>query len=145
MFNHILIATDGSKLADHAVEYGLTLAKALKAKVTTVTVTEPFHVFAIDPQAVTDTPAEYAKHARQHAERVLDAASRAAKAIGIECNPLQMEHDHPYEAIIKAAHANGCDAIVMASHGHRGVAGLVLGSQTVKVLTHSKLPVLVCH
>jgi len=121
MFNHILIATDGSKLAEKAIEQGLVLAKALKAKVTAVTVTEPFPVFAIDPQTVTDTPGEYQTHARQHAE-----------------------HGNPYEAIIKTAGAQGCDVIVMASHGHRGVAGLLLGSQTMKVLTHSRIPVLVC-
>jgi nucleotide-binding universal stress UspA family protein len=143
MYKNILIPTDGSELSDNAVRHGVGLAKTLGAKVTAVTVTLPFHVFAIDPATVTDTPADYEKHAKQHAGRILDAVSKAATAANVTCKTVHLVHEHPYDAIIKTADAEGCDLILMASHGRRGMAALVLGSETVKVLTHTKIPVLV--
>jgi nucleotide-binding universal stress UspA family protein len=143
MYKNILIPTDGSELSDKAVRHGIALAKALGAKITAVTVTQPFHWFSIDREMVTDMPAEYEKHARQRAEKILDAISKAAWAANVDCNPVHLEQEHPYDAIIKTASSQGCDLIVMASHGRRGVSALVLGSETVKVLTHSKIPVLV--
>jgi nucleotide-binding universal stress UspA family protein len=89
------------------------------------------------------TPIEYKKYAEAHAEKVLGTVSAAAKSAGVACGTLHVEHDHIYEAIIDAASARRCDLIVMASHGRRGVSAVVLGSETVKVLTHSKIPVLV--
>ena len=144
MYKHILIATDGSDLANKALAHGLALAKALSAKASVVTVTEPYHVFAFEPQMVTDTRPDYEKHARQHAEAVLRTASKTATELGIDCNTVHTEGDDPFEAIIKTAGTQGCDLIVMASHGRRGISALLIGSQTVKVLTHSKIPVLVC-
>jgi nucleotide-binding universal stress UspA family protein len=143
MYRHILIATDGSALADKALVHGLAVAKALTAKVTVLTVTEPFHTFAVRPEQVTSTAPVYQQHAREHAEHVLDKASQAAQSVGVECRPLHVEHPHPYEAIIKTAGERACDLVVMASHGRRGASALVLGSETTKVLTHSKIPVLV--
>ena len=143
MYRKILIATDGSKLAGEAVKHGIAFAKALGAKITALTVTEPFPVFAVNPAVLTDTPATYEVHARQYADSILSTVSDAAKAAGVACRIVHAENAHPYEAIIKTAQTQGCDLILMASHGRRGVSAIVLGSETLKVLTHSKIPVLV--
>jgi len=143
MYKNILIPTDGSELGGKAVTHGINVAKALGAKITALTVTEPFPVFAVDPEVLTDTPATYEKHAKQHAEATLSKVSDAAKAAGVACHIVRAEGAHPFEAIIKTAQEQGCDLILMASHGRRGVSAIVLGSETLKVLTHSKIPVLV--
>jgi nucleotide-binding universal stress UspA family protein len=143
LFKNILVATDGSDLAAKAVEQGILFAKEIGAKVTAVTVTEPFHVLSLKPSQLEYTPIEYKKHAGAHAEKVLGTVSTAAKSAGVTCEALHVEHEHVYQAITDAATARNCDLIVMASHGRRGVSAVVLGSETVKVLTHSKIPVLV--
>ena len=143
MYKHILIPSDGSELSKKAVDHGIGLAKALSAKVTAVTVSEPFHVFAVEPGMVTDTPDEYKKRIAAVAAKYLEAAKNAATTAGVPCDVVQVEHEHPYETIIDTARKRGCDAIVMASHGRRGVSAVVLGSETVKVLTHSNIPVVV--
>jgi nucleotide-binding universal stress UspA family protein len=143
LFKNILVATDGSDLAAKAVEQGVLFAKETGAKITAVTVTEPFHVVSVKPSQLEYTRREYEKHAEAHAEKVLGAVSAAAKSAGVGCEALHVEHEHVYQAIIDAASARNCDLIVMASHGRRGVSAVVLGSETVKVLTHSKIPVLV--
>jgi len=143
MFKNILIATDGSELAWKAVEHGVALAKSIGAKVTVVTVTLPFHIFTLDPLVVEDTADQYDKRIQEHAEKLLGGIATAAKAAGVACDTVHVEHEHPYRAIIDTANSRGCDLITMASHGRRGVSALLLGSETVKVLTHSKIPVLV--
>jgi nucleotide-binding universal stress UspA family protein len=92
---------------------------------------------------VTDTPDEYKKRVATLTGKYLKAAKDAATAAGVACDVVQVEHEHPYETIIDTARKRGCDAIVMASHGRRGVSAVVLGSETVKVLTHSNIPVVV--
>ena len=143
LFKNILVATDGSDLAAKAVEQGILLAKEVGAKITAVTVTEPFNVLSLAPSELGYTPFEYKKHAEAHAEKVLGTVSAAAKSASVVCETLHVEHEQVYQAIIDAATARRCDLIVMASHGRRGVSAVVLGSETVKVLTHSKIPVLV--
>lgn len=143
MYTNILIPTDGSELAGKAVQHGIALAKAIKAKVTALTVSLPFHVFTFETEMVEDTPAEYKKSTKERTAKILGAAATTAKAAGVACETLHVEHEHPYQAIIETAKSKGCDLIVMASHGRRGISALVLGSETVKVLTHSKIPVLV--
>ena len=143
MFKNILIASDGSDLAAMAVEQGILFAKEIGAKITAVTVTEPFHAISVKPSQLEYTPIEYKKHAEAQAEKVLGAVSAAAKPAGVVCDTLHVEHEQIYKAIIDAAEARRCDLIVMASHGRRGVSAVVLGSETVRVLTHSKIPVLV--
>lgn len=143
MYKHILIPTDGSDLGRKAIPYGIALAKAVGAKITGITVTVPFHVFAIDPDMVAATSESYNKRMTTVAEKYLGQVKTAAAAAGISCNAIHAEHEHPYQAIIDAANKNGCDLIVMASHGRHGVSALVLGSEAVKVLTHSDIPVLV--
>jgi nucleotide-binding universal stress UspA family protein len=143
MFKNILIATDGSDLAAKAVEQGVLFAKEIGAKITAVTVTEPFHLLSATPSQLEYTPIEYKKYAEAHAAKVLGTVSDAAKTAGVACEMFQVEHEPVYQAIIDAATARRCDLIVMASHGRRGVSAIVLGSETVKVLAHSKIPVLV--
>ena len=143
MFRNILIPTDGSDLAAKAVEQGVLFAKETGAKITAVTVTEPSDLLSVSPTQLEYTPIEYQKHARAYAETVLGTVSDAAKSAGVVCETLHVEHEQVYQAIIEAAEARKCDLIVMASHGRRGVSAVVLGSKTVKVLTHSKIPVLV--
>jgi nucleotide-binding universal stress UspA family protein len=143
MYKNLLIPTDGSKLAGKAVQHGIAFAKEIGAKITVLTVTVPFHVFTLEPQVVEDTSIEYEKHIKEHTAKILGAIANVAKAAGVACDTIRVEDEHPYQAIIEAARSNGCDLIVMASHGRRGVLAIVLGSETVKVLTHSKIPVLV--
>ena len=143
MHKRILIPTDGSVLSQAAVEYGIALAKSVGAKVTVLTVSTPFHTFAAEPVMVTDTAEQYAKQEAALATRYLDAAKEVALAAGVSCETAHVEHDHPYLAIIDTAAKRSCDLIVMASHGRHGIAAIVLGSETVKVLTHSSIPVLV--
>jgi nucleotide-binding universal stress UspA family protein len=143
LYQNILIPTDGSDLAGKAVEHGVRFAKAIGARVTAVTVTEPFHLFAVALNQLEYTRAEYKKHEETHAEKVLGGVSSIAEAAGVACTTLHVEHEHVYRAIIDAAASNGCDLILMASHGRHGVSAVVLGSETVKVLTHSKIPILV--
>jgi len=143
VYKHVLIPTDGSELSGNAIEHGVALAKAINAKVTALTVSTPFHTFAVEPGMVTDTLDQYKKRTADLAAKYLAVATDAAAALDVTCDVLQIEHDHPYQAIINTAEKQGCDAIVMASHGRRGISAIVLGSETVKVLTHSAIPVIV--
>ena len=148
MYRHILIPTDGSKLAHNAIVHGLLLAKTVGAKVTVLTVEASFNPSDVPASRVNLMSAafeEYAKHASEHAASILNAAADDAKAEGVQCETMQVIQDHPYKAIVAAAKDNGCDLIVMASHGRGGIAAIVLGSVTAKVLTHTSIPVLVCH
>ena len=143
MFQHILIATDGSLLSQAAIDKAIDFAREAGARVTVVTATEPFNVFSADSTQLAETKASYEKHVKAEASKHLAEAERKARSLGVQCTVLQVEQQHPYRAIIDAAKTHGCDLIAMASHGRRGVSGLVLGSETTKVLTHSSIPVLV--
>jgi nucleotide-binding universal stress UspA family protein len=143
MYTNILIPTDGSELAGKAVEHGIALAKRISAKVTVLTVLPPFHTFTTDTQMIEDTPAQYKARMQKQAEKTLGGVTHAAQAAGVACEAVQVEHEHPYRAIIDTADSKGCDLIVMASHGRHGISAIVLGSETVKVLTHCKIPVLI--
>ncbi len=148
MYKHILIPTDGSELAGHAVIQGVTLAKAVGAKVSVIVVETPFNIFSIPESRSRHLSEEFAKHAeriKQHSTSVLTHAAGQAKAAGVPCNTMQIEHEQPYQAIISAAKDEGCDLIVMASHGRSGISAVLLGSVTNKVVTHTTTPVLVCH
>jgi nucleotide-binding universal stress UspA family protein len=143
MYAKILIPTDGSELAGKAVQHGIALAERIGAKVTVLTVLPPFRTFTTDTQMIEDTPAQYKARMHKHAEKTLGTAAAAAQTAGVACETVQVEHEHPYQAIIDAAVSKDCDLIVMASHGRHGISAIVLGSETVKVLTHCKIPVLV--
>jgi nucleotide-binding universal stress UspA family protein len=143
MYTNILIPTDGSELAGKAGQDGIALAKRIGAKTTALTVLPPFHVLTTDTRMLEDTPAQYKVRMQAHAEKTLGAVAQAAQAAGVACEMVHVAHEHPYQAIIDTAESKGCDLIVMASHGRHGISAIVLGSETVKVLTHSKIPVLV--
>ena len=145
MFAHILIPTDGSPLSERAIAQGIRLAKATGARVTGLYVMPQFHVFTYRTEMLEDTREEYAKDCNAHAVEYLAVVERVAREAGVACSTASLSDDHPDEAILRVAEERGCDAIVMASHGRRGVAGVLMGSVTQKVLTHGKLPVLVCH
>jgi nucleotide-binding universal stress UspA family protein len=143
MYTHILLPTDGSELSKMALREGVDLAKALGARVTAITVTAPFHVLSHSPAMLTDTLEQYEKHMAALATQYLDEAKNIAALAGVTCNVVHAEHHHPYQAIIDTAQNRGCDAILMASHGRGGMSAIVLGSETLKVLTHSIIPVIV--
>ena len=143
MYQHILVPTDGSLLSGVAIEKALDFAREVGARVTVLAATEPFHVFSADSKQIADTRATYEQHAKAEAAQHLADAERKAKALEVQCKGIQVEHEHPYRAIIDTAEKSGCDLIAMASHGRRGISALVIGSETNKVLTHSSLPVLV--
>jgi len=144
MYKHILIPTDGSTLSEMAAMQGVAFAKSIDARVTGVTVSAPFHIFALDPATVTATPGQYEEDCAARAARYLGVLEKAAKGAGVPYEGVHLVQEHPYEAIIAMAKRQGCDLIFMASHGRKGMSALVLGSETVKVLTHTKVPVLVC-
>jgi nucleotide-binding universal stress UspA family protein len=143
MYQHILIATDGSELADRAVSAGLELAKALRAKVTAVTATEPWSSMVTGDVALSFPIHDYEKAAAENAARILSAVSETAGQAGVACETLHI-NDFPADGIVETAKARGCDLIVMASHGRRGLSKLILGSQASRVLALSPVPVLVC-
>jgi nucleotide-binding universal stress UspA family protein len=143
MYSNILIPTDGSELAGKAVQHGIALAKRIGAKVTVLTVLAPFHTLTTDVRMIEDTAAQYAARMQKSAEKTLGTAAALAQDAGVVCATIHVEDEHPYRAIIAAAQAKGSDLIVMASHGRHGISAILLGSETVKVLTHCKIPVLV--
>lgn len=143
MYKHILIPTDGSPLSGLAVEQAVAFARAIGARVTLLTVVEPFHLLTTEAEQLSATRPEYEEHARRRANRFLAAASDVARTAGVPFETLQVMNEEPYRAIIDTATKRACDLIAMASHGRGGVAAVVLGSVTLKVLTHSKIPVLV--
>ncbi|MGE0802472.1 MAG: universal stress protein [Lautropia sp.] len=143
MYHHIVIPTDGSPLSELAIDQGLELARSIGARLTLVTVIEPFRVFAVLPAEVAETRTDYLERMHEYANGLLAAGAAKAKAAGVIHDTRIVESDQPYRAIIDTAAEQGADLIAMASHGRRGISGLVLGSETVKVLTHSTVPVLV--
>jgi nucleotide-binding universal stress UspA family protein len=145
MYAHILIPTDGSPLAEQAVDKGVALAKALGAAATVMTVVEPFevlrHYTTDDNVRLDEVMDRHERGAAAHADGILKAAAAKAAAAGVAVATVQAQSHHPWEAIIRQADESGADLIVMASHGRRGVSALLVGSETMKVLTHSKIPV----
>jgi nucleotide-binding universal stress UspA family protein len=135
MHQHILIPTDGYPLSMEAITNGVDLARVMGAKVSILTVTEPFHLFSVGVDQLEDAPDEYRQYVEQRAARSLDEAVKVASAAGVVHEAIHVEDDEPYRAIIRVAEERGCDLIVMASHGQRGISAFVLGSETVKVLT----------
>ncbi len=143
MFTHILLPTDGSELSQAAIAKGVRLAKEYKAKITGVSVAPEFHVFTFNTTMLEDTKAQFLAESQAQAKKNLAVLQKAADEAGVSCGTIVEVSDRPYEAIISTAQSGGCDLIIMASHGRSGAQGLLLGSQTLKVLTHSRIPVLV--
>lgn len=143
MYKHILVATDGSELSARSARHAIALAKLHGAKITTVTVTAPWSAVAIGEIAVAVPEAEYESRAEANARRDLVVVADIAKAEDVAQTSVHLRNAQPYRAIIAEAEKAKCDLIVMGSHGRRGLEGFLLGSETQKVLTHTKVPVLV--
>ena len=145
MFRRILVPTDGSELSNKAVEAAIAVAKDNGASIVALNVQAEYR-----PPVVAEVPVgdiysreEYEAGATRVSEKLLGDVAAKAKAVGVEVKQVSQLASSPWETIIKAARDEGCDLIFMASHGRRGMAGLLLGSETQKVLTHCKVPVLV--
>lgn len=146
MYQHILIATDGSELATKALEHGLDLAKREGSRVTIVSVTELWSAMEIAAKARqgrTDPVGQFEEVAAAAAKGVLDDANERANKQGVACELVHVKDQHPAEGIMATAKNKGCDLIVMASHGRRGIARVLLGSQAYEVLTHCHVPALI--
>jgi nucleotide-binding universal stress UspA family protein len=161
MFKHILLPTDGSDLSTAAIHQGILLAKGIRANITGLYVLPKHseHLYAAQmPTEVLDQSARRCREladaylaaiekgaeiARELAQAYLEVISKAALEAGVDCEVVCERNDSPYEAIIRVAEEKGCDLIMMASHGRRGVKAILIGSETQKVLTHSNIPVLV--
>jgi nucleotide-binding universal stress UspA family protein len=143
MYKQILLPTDGSELSERAVLAGVSFAKEVGASVVGITVLPNFHTFTADTDLLESTEDEYLASSEARGSKILGTVTNAANAAGVPCVTIMPRSDHPHEAIIRSARERGCDLIVMASHGHHGIAGVLLGSETQKVLVHSSIPVLV--
>ncbi len=146
MFKHILVPTDGSKLSVKAAKQAVKLAKSLGARITGFYAAPDFSSTYYGDGYILRAPSAkvQAESAQKQARKCLSAIEVEAEVEKVACEVFHVVSDSPYEAIIDAAKKKKCDLIVMASHGRRGLSGLVLGSETQKVLVHSKIPVLVC-
>lgn len=145
MFKHILLPTDGSKLSNRAIKLGISYARKSKARVTAMHVVPEFKLL-VDDGITMLSPAlkkRLEDQGRARAEKLLEDIARQARARGVRCATLCASNDVPYQKIISVARSRKCDLILMASHGRRGLSSLLLGSETAKVLLHSKIPVLV--
>jgi nucleotide-binding universal stress UspA family protein len=143
MFKHILLPTDGSELSARAIQEGVRFAKSIGAKVTGLCVMPQQHPFFYETEIPMNALEESAKRYKELAYTYLAAIEKAGKDMGVSIDAVYEIDDSPYDAIIRVAEQKGCDLIMMASHGRRGVGALLIGSETQKVLTHSKIPVLV--
>jgi nucleotide-binding universal stress UspA family protein len=148
MYKHVLIPTDGSELADKAVDEGLRFAKWANATVTCLFVNPHFHTRTEGGEGFREAADKVMERLheddlRKHAQEVLDPVAKQSAASGVKCETLSVVSDRPADAIVDTAKQRGCDLIIMASHGRSGVKALVLGSETMNVLTNSKIPVLV--
>lgn len=145
MFKHILVPTDGSPLSYDTAKRAIGFARETGARITFFFAEPDYPVAFYGEGALIDptTPEKFAEIAEQQARDILGQAEALAREAGIEYASTAQVSDIPYQAIIDAANKAGCDLIFMASHGRRGISGLLLGSETQKVLTHSTIPVLV--
>jgi len=146
MFKNILISTDGSRLAAKGVKAGVKLAKAVGARVTGVYVSPPWRTPMVSEGVVYGrirSPQDYKRDMERAARKLLAAIEIEAQAAGVACATTHVTADQPWQGILQAARAKKCDVVSMASHGRGGLSGLLLGSETARVLAHSKLPVLV--
>ncbi|OGA03598.1 MAG: hypothetical protein A3I00_06080 [Betaproteobacteria bacterium RIFCSPLOWO2_02_FULL_64_12] len=146
MFKHILIPTDGTELSEKAIRQGIAFAKSIGARVTAFHAAPRYHHVTLQEGAfkAVDLPMhrEFDEQDKARAETFLEIARKAAREAGVPCESLVEINNFPHEAIIKAAQEKGCDLIFMASHGKSTISALLMGSETVEVLTHSSVPVL---
>lgn len=142
MFKRILVPTDGSDITAAAVDVAVELARSVGAELHTISVKEPFPYSAISEMQPLP-PKEFVEAQERIASARVRAVVDASERAGVPCQACTVDGLHPWESIIEHARKWDCDLLVMASHGRRGVSALLLGSETQKVLTHSKIPVLI--
>jgi nucleotide-binding universal stress UspA family protein len=145
MYKHILVPTDGSEFSQAAVRQAVSFAKGIGARVTAfyVKAPHPVHYYVEGMEFSFPSPNKYDELDEQEAQRILGFVDGLCQEAGVACKTLTLTSDSVHDAVISAAGREGCDLICMASHGRRGLGALLLGSETTKVLTHSKVPVLV--
>ena len=145
MFKHILVPTDGSALSMDTAKRAVSFARDAGARITFFFAKPDYPIAFYGEGALIDptTPEKFAEMADKQAQEILQACEQIARESGVDAQSASATNDVPYEAIIEAAAGHSCDLIFMASHGRRGFSGLLLGSETQKVLTHSTIPVLV--
>jgi nucleotide-binding universal stress UspA family protein len=146
MYNHVLIPSDGSEVAEKAVTAGIEFARTIGARITAFTAMReyqlPGHAELMSHKRV-PSPWEHEERAKRDAQQILAAIAQRAAAAGVECDGDYALCDRPHEAIIDAAKKHNCDLILMASHGRKGLSALVHGSETGEVLSRSTIPTLV--
>jgi nucleotide-binding universal stress UspA family protein len=142
MYSRILVPTDGSELSAKAVQSAVALAQRIGARVLALTITDPYPYSPL-AEAAPIEPQSYLDAIQRMATQRLQAVSAVASAAGVPCESASLEAAQPWRGIVDHAEGVNADLIVMASHGRKGVGALLLGSETQKVLTHSKIPVLV--
>ena len=143
MFKHLLVPTDGSPLSNDAARSAVDFAKAIGARITTLSVAEPYPYTAVADSGVLPEQESFDEEMLEQARRHVAEVERFASAAGVPCETQVALSEHPFEEIIATAEKLGCDLILMASHGRKGLSRLFVGSQTQKVLGHTTLPVLV--
>jgi nucleotide-binding universal stress UspA family protein len=143
MYKHLLIAFDGSELAEKALKHAIDLARASGGRITALNVTLPWSSVAAGEVALMFPPEDYEKSTASEAAKKLAKAAAEAAEQGVPCDVLHASDAQAHKAIVETAQERGCDLIVMGSHGRRGIAGLLLGSVAMKTLTHAHVPVLV--
>src|SRR5260221_2801724 len=147
MYKHILLPTDGSRLSGKAIKQGIKLAKSLGANLTAINVVLPYQQLIMDDGLMAPTSVDFQKRfyddSLKRSNLLLDKIKAEAQAADVKCEGVTITSSVPYEAIVKQARKSKCDLIMMASHGRKGLASMLLGSETSKVLTHSTVPVLV--
>jgi len=147
MYKHIMLPIDASEPSQKAEKECIAFAKSIKAKVTAIHVVSHYYLhvrsYAAPKSVHSKIEREHEEEAKEVAQKMVSALTKRAKADGVECDALVVVGDNPYEEIINSARDRKCDLIMMASHGRKGLDAVLLGSETVKVLTHSKIPVLV--
>lgn len=143
MYQHVLLPTDGSELSERAARDGVRFAKSLGAQLTVLHTTPLFHSFELQAPSAAERALEYEEFWKKKAARALEPIERMAREASVVCGTVHRVAENPWEVIISLAAERGCDLIFMASHGRRGVTALLIGSETNKVLTHTKIPVIV--
>lgn len=145
MYKHLLLPIDGSPASASAIQSALQFAKESGARITALHVLPEYHMFTIEPVQLDETREAFMRDTSEQASKLLSALAEQAQAMDVPCETLSLRSDQPYRKIVETAEARNCDLIAMATHGNSGLKGILLGSQTHKVLLKTRLPVLVFH
>ena len=144
MYRKILLPTDGSALCDSATQKGIEFAKFAGASVVAFHAVPATSYLIYTEAGPSDILAEqFERDAKARGQRLIEALENLAREKGVACESVLVTNDHPWEGIVETANTKGCDLIFMASHGRRGLTAMLLGSETARVLTHTKIPVMV--